>query len=291
MYVWKMMSARFNISVMVPTVLSALSLSGCSSLSDSESNIHTYRFNDYAKSFITLNDTRINGAVVDKGLFYPKSAFSFTYRYCANSPQSAADDIEEFNLLAKRVCDANHGQLIHQQTGTWCVYNSNTIDEYPLFYAKISSTELWSDLCLDGPFVTLKVVENTEANHNQWFEAAKVLGYQPYSAKRQLVIPDSTLGHLYQAPQEPVATELWNEESEYIYTRIGAIVCLYNRPADSPAGYTYRGTVHSVNGGMVKVAATTKLRGDIRTAPALEQLEWHRLAYITAAANSWFVCG
>ncbi|ELR66891.1 hypothetical protein C942_04590 [Photobacterium marinum] len=291
MSVQQILTARLNISSILSTTITAIVLTGCSSFSDSDYNMHTYRFHDSAKGFISLNDTRINGAIVDKGLFYPKSAFSFTYRYCAKNTQSAAADIEEFDLLAKRVCDANHGQLIHQQTGTWCVDDANTVQEYPLFYAKISRTELWADLCLDGPFVTLKVIENTEASRDQWFEAAQILGYQPYSSNRRLVVPDSTHGHLYDAPKEPVATEFWNEESEYIYTQIGAVVCLYNRPEDTNIGYTYRGTVHSVGNGMVKVAATTKLRGDIRTAPVLEEIEWHRLAYITAAANSWFVCG
>jgi len=279
---------QFQSSVL--SLITALVLVGCSSTSESFFSSSEYRFHDSAQSFISLNETRSNGAVVDKGLFYPKSAFSFTYRYCANSPQGASNDIQEFHQLAKRVCDANVGQLIHQDTGTWCVYNPNTVDERPIFYTKISSTELWADLCLDGPFVTLKVVENTEASPEEWYEAAKILGYQPYSSHRKLITP-SELGQLPQPQKEPIATEFWNEESQYIYTNIGSVVCLYNRPENSAIGYTYLGTVHSVDSGLVKVAATTKLRGDIRTAPVLEQLDWHKMAYITAAANSWFVCG
>ncbi|GAB3517456.1 hypothetical protein [Photobacterium alginatilyticum] len=271
-------------------LITALFVVGCSSTSESFFSSSEYRFHDSTQSFIALNDTRKNGAVVDKGLFYPKSAFSFTYRYCANSQQEANNDIQEFHQLSKRVCDANVGQLIHQDTGTWCVYNPNTVDERPIFYSKISSTALWADLCLDGPFVTLKVIENTEASPDVWYDAAKILGYQPYSSYRKLITPPE-VGQIPQPIKEPVATELWNEESEYIYTNIGSVVCLYNRPKDSTIGYTYLGTVHSVGNGLVKVAATAKLKGDIRTAPTLEQLEWHRMAYITAAANSWFVCG
>ncbi|MGR5147895.1 hypothetical protein ACQKP8_15280 [Photobacterium alginatilyticum] len=279
---------QFQSSIL--SLITALFVVGCSSTSESFFSSSEYRFHDSTQSFIALNDTRKNGAVVDKGLFYPKSAFSFTYRYCANSPQEANNDIQEFHQLAKRVCDANVGQLIHQDTGTWCVYNPNTVDERPIFYSKISSTALWADLCLDGPFVTLKVIENTEASPDEWYDAAKILGYQPYSSYRKLITPPE-VGQIPQPIKEPVATELWNEESEYIYTNIGSVVCLYNQPKDSAMGYTYLGTVHSVSNGLVKVAATAKLKGDIRTAPMLEQLEWHRMAYITAAANSWFVCG
>ncbi|OLQ74369.1 hypothetical protein BIT28_09355 [Photobacterium proteolyticum] len=271
-------------------LITAFFVIGCSSTSESFFSSSEYRFHDSTQSFIALNDTRRNGAVVDKGLFYPKSAFSFTYRYCANSQQEANNDIQEFHQLTKRVCDANVGDLIHQDTGTWCVYNPNSVDERPIFYSRISSTALWADLCLDGPFVTLKVIENTEASPDEWYDAAKILGYQPYSPYRKLLTPPE-VGQIPQPIKEPVATDLWNEESEYIYTNIGSVVCLYNRPKDSAIGYTYLGTVHSVGNGLVKVAATAKLKGDIRTAPTLEQLEWHRMAYITAAVNSWFVCG
>lgn len=280
-----------QIKVSTLGVIAALLLVSCSSTTDSFFATSKYRFMDSTRSFINLNDIRRSGAVVDKGLFYPKSAFSFTYRYCANSTEEARNDIHEFQQLAKRVCDANTGRLIHQDTGTWCVYNANTAEETPAFYARISSTELWADLCLDGPFVTLKVIENTRASQDKWYQGAKVLGYQPYSKHRRLVIPDSEQSQLYQPLKEPIATEFWNEESQYIYTNIGSVVCLYNRPEDSPVGYTYQGTVHSVSQGMVKVAANAKFKGDIRTAPALEHLEWHKLAYITAAANAWFVCG
>ncbi|UXI03716.1 hypothetical protein [Photobacterium sp. TY1-4] len=279
-----------------PNRLSLLSLlplllTGCSTTTSFFSGGSEYSFRDSAESFIQMNDTRSNGAEVDKGLFYPKSAFSFTYRYCASSPTAAQQDMAEFNELAKRVCDVNKGQIIHQDTGSWCVNYPDTANEQPIFYARISSTELWADLCLDGPFVTLKVIENTEAAPNEWHQAAKVLGYQPYSQYRQL-LPAPTTGQLLQPEKEPIATEFWNEESQYIYTNVGSVVCLYNRPEGENVGYTYRGTVHSVNNGLVKVAATTKLKGDIRTAPALEPMEWHHpMAYITAAANAWFVCG
>ncbi|PSW06801.1 hypothetical protein [Photobacterium lipolyticum] len=271
-------------------VFSILLLAGCSSTPDNAKTTE-YRFLDSTRSFITLNDSRRNGAVVDKGYFYPKSAFSFSYRYCAKSPSHANQDIVEYQALAKRVCDANNGQLIHQESGTWCVSNANTVAEYPLFSARISSTELWADLCLDGPFVTLKVIENTNAPLGKWYDAAQVLGYQPYTRYRKLILVDTNQGALYLVTKEPASAELWNDESRYIYTNIGQIVCLYNQPEGSGLGYTYRGTVQSVSNGRVKVLATTKLKGDIRTAPALERLEWHREAYINAAANAWFVCG
>lgn len=273
------------------TALLSVLLAGCSSTSTFFTGDSEYSFRDSAESFIQMNDTRSSGAEVDKGLFYPKSTFSYTYRYCANSPDMAQQDMAEFHQLAKRVCDANHGQIIHQDTGSWCVNYPDTANEQPVFYARISSTELWADLCLDGPFVTLKVIENTEARPDEWYQAAKVLGYQPYSQYRMLV-PAPEAGQLHQPEKEPVATEFWNEESEYIYTNVGSVVCLYNRPAGENIGYTYQGTVHSVNNGLVKVATTTKLKGDIRTAPALEPMAWHHpMAYITAAANAWFVCG
>ncbi|MGF1758161.1 hypothetical protein L4D76_09480 [Photobacterium sagamiensis] len=267
-----------------------LLIASCNSTPD---NVKTteYRFFDSTRSFIKLNDTRRNGAVIDKGFFYPKSAFSFSYRYCAKSPSHAKQDIMEFQALAKRVCDANTGQLIHQESGTWCVSNANTVAEYPFFSARISSTELWADLCLDGPFVTLKVIENTNAPYGKWYDAAQVLGYQPYTQYRKLISVNTDQGELYLVTKEPVSADLWNEESRYIYTNIGQIVCLFNQPDGSGLGYTFRGTVESVSNGRVKVLATTKLKGDIRTAPALEQLEWHREAYINAVANAWFVCG
>ncbi|OAN13026.1 hypothetical protein A3K86_15275 [Photobacterium jeanii] len=249
-------------------------------------------FKQSTLAFIDLNETRRNGAVVDKGLFYPKDTYSFTYRYCAVSPESALNDIAEYQQLAKRTCDANGGKLVHQQTGTWCVNNANTSDEFPIFYARISSTELWADLCLDGPFVTLRVVENTNAPADEWLASAKVLGYQPYTATRQLVSSNDSYGQLYQAPATPVEDiDMWDQESLYIYNSPGQTVCLYNQENTNQLGHTYQGVVENVNLGKVRVLVTRKLKGDIRTAPTLELQHWHDRAYITAPAQSWFVCG
>lgn len=272
-----------------PMVFSIFLLAGCSSIPD---NVKTtkYRFFDSTKRFITLNNTRRNGAVVDKEDLSPTSAFSFRYRYCAKSPLDAKQDILEYQTLAKRVCDANNGQLIHQEPSTWCVSNANTGNEYPLFSARISSTELWADLCLDGPFVTLSVIENTNAPFSKWYNAAQTLGYQPYTQYRKLISVHSDQGELYQVTKESASAGLWNDENQYIYTNIGQAVCLYNKPKGSGLGHTYRGTVQSVSHGRVKVLATIKLKGDIRTAPALEPLEWHKEAYINAPANAWFIC-
>ncbi|PSW22146.1 hypothetical protein C9I98_02450 [Photobacterium sanctipauli] len=265
-------------------------ISGCSSTPETIRKTGEYSFYDSTLSFISLNDTRSNGAVVDKGVFYPKSAYSFTYRYCSTSEQNAQNDIAEYQDLAKRVCDANAGQLIHQPSGTWCVSNANTFDERPIFSARISSTALWADLCLDGPFVTLKVTENTTAPQDEWYQSAQILGYQPYHPQRQLVSPAVVSSTLYQAPTTSGSSNTWSDESQFIYSNVGATVCIYDHPQGAPSGYTYRGQVHSVNSGMVKVLATEKLQGDIRTAPAFKRLEWHREAYITASASSWFVC-
>ncbi|MGF1724763.1 hypothetical protein [Photobacterium nomapromontoriensis] len=237
-----------------------------------------------------MNDIRRNGAVVDKGIFYPKNTYSFTYRYCANSEQDAARDIADYQILAQRVCDANAGQLTLQDSGTWCVTGANTLEETPIFSARISSTELWADLCLDGPFVTLRVIENTTAPTGEWFEAAEILGYDPYSPQRQVVLASVINSPLYQPSSNINTNSKWSEESQYIYSNIGTTVCLYDQTDKTTIGYTYRGQVYSVNNGMVKVLAREKIKGDIRVAPAWEPVKWHKEAYITAAANSWFVC-
>ena len=274
-------------------MLFALFLVGCSSTSETRPDLAEYSFLDSTKSFLELNSTRNNGAVVDKGNFYPKSAYSFSYRYCANSSQQAKNDVAEYLDLAKRTCDANIGTLVHQETASWCVYNANTVEERPIFSARISSTELWADLCLDGPFVTLRVIENTNAPSNEWLSAAQVLGYQPYSIHRTLISDSNDLGSAAYTsqPNVTVQPQVWTEESQFIYTNKGQTVCLFEQPKGSSLGHTYQGAVMQAYKGRVKVLATAKFKGDIRIAPALEKVDWYSEAYIDAAANSWFVCG
>ncbi|WP_027251166.1 hypothetical protein [Photobacterium halotolerans] len=264
-------------------------LSGCSSLS-SLGFSSDYSMYDTAQEFIDENEVRSNGAVVDKGQYYPKSAYSYTYRYCSNSPEQAAEDIAQFQNLARQVCDLNNGQLNHQETGTWCVVNTNTAEEYPFFSASISSTDQWADLCLDGPFVTLKVIENDGAPDDEWYSSAIVLGYLPYTAERRLLDAPAAATVLIEPTKAPAANGAWTEESEHIYTSVGENVCLYERPRNSTLGYTYRGTVRNATDGKVRVLVTEKYKGDIRTAPTLERLDWHEEAYITASAKAWFVC-
>ncbi|PSW23058.1 hypothetical protein C9I94_17945 [Photobacterium swingsii] len=268
-----------------------LTLTACSSTPLFVSKSPDMQFLLSTRAFIDMNDTRRNGAVVDKGLFYPKDTYSFAYRYCATSPETAINDIAEYQQLAKRTCDANQGKLVHQSTGTWCVSNANTPEESPIFYARISSTELWADLCLDGPFITMRVIENTDAAADEWRASAKILGYQPYTATRQLISKNDTYGQLYQSPAAPLGDQTWDQESLYIYNSTGQTVCLYDQANDSPLGHTFLGTVESVDVGKVRVLVTAKMKGDIRTAPIMEKLEWHDSAYITAPAHSWFVCG
>ncbi|MGF1761478.1 hypothetical protein L4D76_26945 [Photobacterium sagamiensis] len=271
-------------------VLSILLIAGCSSIP----NIFKpakYSLLSSTNNFIAMDDIRSYGDIVDKSDFYPKRSFSFSYRYCTRSPAEANKDIVEYQSLAKHVCDTNHGQLIHQDSGTWCVSNANSVEELPLFHGRISSTELWAELCPDGPFITLKVIENTYFSAGKWYDAAQALGYQPYYRYRKIISINTTGGQLYQTPKEPVLNELWTEESQFIYTNIGQVVCLFEQLEGPALGYTYRGTVDSVSNDKVKVLVTTKLKGDLRTAPISEPLEWHREAYITAPANAWFVCG
>ncbi|WEM44509.1 hypothetical protein PTW35_24890 (plasmid) [Photobacterium sp. DA100] len=270
------------------SVFISLLLSGCSSGPDGVRRSGEYSFYDSTQSFIALTDTRRSGAVVDKGVFYPKNTFAYTYRYCSDNPRQAAKDIAEYQALAKRVCDTNSGQLISQASGTWCVLAANTPNEQPLFSAKITSTALWADLCLDGPFVTLRLNENTQASQSQWYESAQVLGYEPYSPLRELA-PGTAITQAINQPASP-ATAPWGDESQYIYSHIGTTVCLYDHPHQTNLGHTYRGQVFSVNDGLVKVSVKEKFKGDIRTAPMREKVNWHRTSYITAPANSWFVC-
>lgn len=273
----------FPFSLIIP-----LLVSGCSSDPDTVRRTGEYSFYDSTQSFIALTDARRNGAVVDKGVFYPKNTFAYTYRYCSDNPQQAANDIAEYQALAKRVCDTNGGQLINQASGAWCVVAANTPNEQPLFSAKITSTALWADLCLDGPFVTLRLNENTQVNQSQWYESAQILGYEPYSPLRTMAPATATM-HAINQPSAPT-TAPWSDESRYIYSSVGATVCLYDHPHQTNMGHTYRGQVFSVNDGLVKVSVKDKFKGDIRTAPALEREKWHQSSYITAPANSWFVC-
>ncbi|MGF1686589.1 hypothetical protein L4C36_07815 [Photobacterium japonica] len=280
-------------SLIVKYTLSALFtplLFGCSSTPDEPRRAGDYSMLDSTQSFIDLNDTRRNGAIVDKGTFYPKDTYAFAYRYCSTGEDNAQRDIAEYHTLAKRVCDANNGSLIHQKTATWCVANPNTVNEMPLFSARISSTDLWADLCLDGPFVTLRLNENAYTLDSEWREAAQILGYQPYTAHRQLV-PNTTVDTpLHNTPQPAAAPKPWSNESQYIYSNIGTTVCYYDQSKTNALGYTYRGQVFSVKEGLVKVLTREKIKGDIRTAPVWEQINWHDKAFITAPASAWFVC-
>lgn len=265
-------------------------LFGCSSTPDEPRRAGEYSMLDTTQTFIDYNDTRRNGAVVDKGAFYPKDTYSFSYRYCSTGQDSAKKDVAEYQALAKRVCDANHGTLIHQQTATWCVANPNTINEMPLFSARISSTDLWADLCLDGPFVTLRLTENPYMLDAEWQEAAQILGYQPYTAYRQLIPSTTVEAPIQSAAQPAAAPKPWSNESQYIYSNIGTTVCYYDQSKTSPIGYTYRGQVYSVKEGLVKVLTREKIKGDVRTAPVWEHISWHDKAFITAPASAWFVC-
>lgn len=271
-------------------LLSILLIAGCSSIP----NIFKpakYSLLSSTKNFIAMNNIRSYGAIVDKSDFYPKRAFAFSYRYCARTPIEAIQDIQEYQSLAKHVCDNNHGQLIHQENGTWCVSSANSTEEQPLFYGRISSTELWEEFCPEGAYVTLKVIENTYASAGKWYGAAQELGYQPYHQYRKIILINTADGLLYLTPKEPILNQLWTEESQFIYTSRGQAVCLFEQLEGPALGYTYRGTVDSVSNDKVKVLVTTKLKGDLRTAPIAEPLEWHQKAYITAPANAWFVCG
>ncbi|MDO6708540.1 hypothetical protein [Photobacterium sp. 1_MG-2023] len=267
-----------------------LVLTGCSSLPRSLGFGNTYSMYGTTQEFLSESEARINGAVIDQGRYYPKSAYSYTYRYCSAAPEQAREDIAEYQNLAKQVCDANGGNMVHLQSGSWCVAEANTEAERPLFFAAINSTEQWADLCLDGPFVTLKVIENDGAPDNEWYLSAMALGYQPYTIDRELVdVPPETIIQT-EAAKAPGSNGTWTAESEHIYTSIGERVCLFEKPGRGNLGYTYRGTVQNSANGKVRVLITEKFRGDIRTAPYLEPLEWHNEAYITANASSWFVC-
>ncbi|KDM89625.1 hypothetical protein [Photobacterium galatheae] len=265
-------------------------LAGCSSLPAALGLSSQYSMYGTTQDFLSENETRVNGAVIDKGKYYPKSAYSYAYRYCSNTPAQAREDIAQYQNLVKQVCNGNGGQMIHLDSGSWCVAEPNTHHERPYFFASISSTEQWADLCLDGPFITLKVIENNGAPDSEWYLAAMALGYQPFSSDRQLIeVPPETV-ILTETRKVPGTNGTWTEESEHIYTSIGERVCLYEKPDRNSLGYTYRGTVQNASKGKVRVLIKEKFKGDIRTAPYLEPLEWHQEAYITASASAWFVC-
>ncbi|UTM59747.1 hypothetical protein L4174_016870 [Photobacterium sp. CCB-ST2H9] len=279
-----------HLSLVLRTFSCALILSGCSSLPASLGFGSQYSMYRTTQDFISESESRENGAVVDKGMYYPKSAYSYTYRYCSNTPAQAHEDIAQYQNMVKQVCNANHGRMIHLDSGSWCVADANTKDERPYFYASISSTEQWADLCLDGPFITLKVIENNGAPDNEWYLSAIALGYLPFSTDRQLIdLPPETV-LLTNTRKAPGTNGTWTEESEHIYTSIGERVCLYEKPDRNSLGYTYRGTVQKADKGKVRVLIKEKFKGDIRTAPYLEPLDWHEEAYITASASAWFVC-
>ena len=71
-----------------------------------------FSFKTAANKFIAADSTRSNGVVVDKGMFYPKETFAYSYRYCTNSDQQAQQDIAQFNQLAAKTCSVNKGSLV-----------------------------------------------------------------------------------------------------------------------------------------------------------------------------------
>lgn len=63
-------------------------IAGCSSTPPPPKPAPDYSFKTVAKKFIAADNSRSNGVVVDKGMFYPKETFSYSYRYCSNSDRS-----------------------------------------------------------------------------------------------------------------------------------------------------------------------------------------------------------
>ncbi|MCD9539946.1 hypothetical protein GLP22_01790 [Photobacterium carnosum] len=247
-----------------------------------------FSFKTAANKFIAADSTRSNGVVVDKGMFYPKETFAYSYRYCTNSDQQAQQDIAQFNQLAAKTCSVNKGSLVNLETGTWCIQHANTDQETPLFAARISSIDLWADICSGGPFVTMRIIENRDIPHSAWVDGAELLGYQPYSVHRTLMTTKA-IGQLDDATLPP-AEEAWTEETTFIATHVGETVCMYKKSKDDVYGATYKGTIESVKEGRVRVLATRKIKGDVRIAPISTPLPWHKKAIIEADAKSWFIC-
>lgn len=263
-------------------------IAGCSSTPPPPTPAPDYSFKTAAKKFIAADSSRSNGVVVDKGLFYPKETFSYSYRYCSNSEQQAQQDMAQFNQLAAKTCSINKGSLVNLDTGTWCVQHPNTDQETPLFAARISSIDLWADICSGGPFVTMRIIENRDIPQSAWVDGATLLGYQPYSVHRTLM-SSKAIEQLDDATPAP-AEEAWTEETAFIASHVGESVCIYKKSKDDAYGITYKGTIESVKDGRVRVLATRKIKGDIRIAPISTPLPWHKQAIIEADAKSWFIC-
>ena len=264
-------------------------LTGCSSPPPQpQKPAPDYSFKTAAQKFIAADSARNNGVVVDKGLFYPKETFSYSYRYCANSEQQAQQDIIQFDQLATQTCAANNGSMVNLDAGTWCVQHPNTDQETPLFASRISSIDLWADICSTGPFVTMRIIENRDIPQTAWVDGAKLLGYQPYSIHRTLMTAKA-IQHLDDATPPP-AQEAWTEETAFIASHVGETVCMYKKSKDEAYGVTYKGTIKSVKDGRVRVLATRKIKGDVRIAPVSTPLPWHKKALIEADAKSWFIC-
>ena len=248
-------------------------------------------FKTVASQFMTSDATRSQGTIVDKGMFYPKETFSLSYRYCSASAEQAQKEIDQFYQLAKKTCKANSGTMINQDTDAWCVSHPNTQDETPIFSARITSTDLWADVCPTGPFVTMRVIENKDVDKAAWIDGAKLLGYQPYSVHRKIVPSNQSQAALFSEKETPAPDqEPWTEETGFIATHIGETVCMYKKTKDEAYGVTYKGKIQSVNDDRVSVLATEKLKGDIRIAPEIDPLPWHKEAVIEADARSWFIC-
>ncbi|OBU33515.1 hypothetical protein [Photobacterium phosphoreum] len=263
-------------------------LAGCSSTPPPPKPAPDYSFKTAAKKFIAADSTRNNGVVVDKGLFYPKETFSYSYRYCSTSEQQAQQDIAQFDQLATKTCTANNGSMVNLDTGTWCVQHPNTDQETPLFASRISSIDLWADICSGGPFVTMRIIENRDIPQTAWIDGAKLLGYQPYSTHRTLM-SSKAIKHLDDETPPP-AEEPWTEETAFIASHVGETVCMYKKSKDDAYGVTYKGTIESIKDGRVRVLATRKIKGDVRIAPVSTPLPWHKKAIIEADAKSWFIC-
>lgn len=280
----KTLFTRVSFAAMVAT------LAGCSSTPPPTPVTHS-GFKAAAMQFMTADPIRYQGTVVDKGQFYPKETFTLSYRYCAASPAQAEQEISAFYDLAKQTCTQNNGVMLNQEHDTWCVTHPSSTQETPLFAARITTSELWADICPTGPFVTMRVIENQDVEPAEWVAGATLLGYQPYSPHRKMVTQEKPDAEIFNEEESPAPEqEAWTEESGFIATHIGETVCMYKKTKDEAFGVTYKGTIHRVNNDRISVLATEKLKGDIRTAPEFERLPWYPEAIIEADIRSWFVC-
>lgn len=277
--------------IVLTTVITLLV--GCSSSPEPKAPPATtpqldYSFKTATSKFINADHTRQRGVVVDKGMFYPKETFAFRYRYCSASEDNALQDMVNFNQLVDQVCHNNAGSIINLNSGSWCVQQANTPEETPIFAARISATELWSDICMTGPFITLRVIENRDISQSAWVDGAKLLGYQPYSNHR-ILVSKTELAHLNDMTPSP-DQEMWTEETSFIASHVGETVCIYKKAKNDSFGVTYKGKVDSIKDNRIRVLATRKIKGDIRIAPISTPLPWHKKAYIEADVKSWFLC-